>query len=85
MTATTQEIIEQERVLHIAYKELRLKKLFGKLMLFSLKIQQKLTWKQISQHHFTLFNENKSDFATVDETWIHQHDPESKLERLQWT
>ena len=37
-----------ERVLHILHKELRMKKLFGKLVPHTLTIQQKLDRKQIS-------------------------------------
>jgi len=81
--------ISDERVLHILHEELRMKKLFGKLVPHSLTIQQKLTRKQISQHHLNLFNKNKIDFVrrfvTMDETWIYHHDPKLKQERLQWT
>ena len=81
--------ISDERVLHILHEELRMKKLFGKLVPHTLTIQQKLDRKQISQHNLERFKQNKTDFLrrfiTMDETWIYHHDPKLKQERLQWT
>lgn len=81
--------ISDERVLHILNEELRMKKLFGKLVPHLLTIQQKLDRKQICQRNSERFKKNKTDFIrrfiTMDETWIFHHDPKLKQERLQWT
>lgn len=77
--------ISDERVLHILHEELRMKK----LVLHTLKDQEKLNRKQISQRNLDRFKQNKTDFVrrfiTMDETWIYHHDPKLKQERLQWT
>ena len=59
-----------------------MKKLFGKLVPRTLKIQQKLDRKPISQHNFYIFLRR---FITMDEAWIYHQDPKLKQERLQWT
>ena len=82
--------ISDERILYILHEELHMKKLFGKLVLHSLTIQQKTESKnKISQRNLKRFKQNQTDFVrrfiTMDETWIYHHDPKLKTRNvLQW-
>lgn len=51
-------------MLHIWHGELRKKKLFYST------IQQNLELKQIHQYHLNLFDDNETNFVTMQEIWI---------------
>lgn len=66
--------ISHERLHHILYGKLRMKKEFEELVPYSSNIQQKMTQKQIHHHRLNLSNNNETDFmyhfVDMDETWI---------------
>ena len=48
----------------------------------------KRTWLDISKYLLSRYEDHPSDFiervVTRDETWVHDFDPESKMQRKQW-
>lgn len=80
--------ISTERVHFILHKELDMKKLTARWVPRLLTVEQKQVRMNLSRECLARFQKNKTDFmrkfVTTDETWIHYHTPESKIQSKQW-
>ncbi|CAK9827513.1 Histone-lysine N-methyltransferase SETMAR [Anthophora retusa] len=80
--------ISTERVHHILYEKLHVKKLCARWVPRLLTLDQKRTRKDVSTQCLAMFKRNPQDFwrrfVTVDETWIHHYTPETKQQSKQW-
>lgn len=80
--------ISYERVFHIVHNELGMKKLSAKWIPKCLNADQKRLRVTTSQWICNQFNDRKSNFldrlVTMDETWIHYYDPETKEMSKEW-
>jgi [histone H3]-lysine36 N-dimethyltransferase SETMAR len=74
-----------EKILH---HELGLKKVAARWVPKMLSADQKRIRQLTSEANLALINKNPDEFAqrfvTVDETWVHHYDPESKRQSMEW-
>src|SRR5436190_11375660 len=81
--------MSKERVCHKLNQHLDMRKLSSRWVPRLLTLDQKRVRMKISRALLAQFRRNKSKFwrrlITVDETWIHQYTPETKIQSKQWT
>ena len=74
--------ISRERVGSIIHEDLNMQKLFAKWVPKFLNEDQKRPRCQSSEQNFEFFRRDSNDFlsrlVTMDETWLHHYDPETK-------
>lgn len=80
--------ISYERVCHIIHHDLGMRKLSAKWIPRCLNVDQKRVRLTTSKEICRRFAEDSSNFldrlVTMDETWIHNYDPETKEQSKQW-
>ena len=78
--------ISRERVGSIIHEDLDTRKLSVKWVPKCLNADQKHQWCQLSEQHLEFFRRDPNDFmlqlVTMDETLLHQYDPEMKKQSL---
>lgn len=77
-----------ERVFHIVHHELDMRKLSAKWIPKCLNADQKRVRLTMSKEICRRFEEDSSNFldrlVTMDETWVHHYDPETKEQSKEW-
>lgn len=80
--------ISQERVHNIIHQELGMSKVSARWVPRLLTPDQKRSRRLISKDNLALFEQDPEDFLqrfiTMDETWVHHYQPESKQQSRQW-
>ena len=73
---------------NIFEKELGMKKLTARCVPRILSLPQKRQRTVLCEQHLTNFRADKKLFikryVTMDETWVHHYDPETKIRSMQW-
>lgn len=73
--------ISEERIRHILYEELQMKKLFARWVPNSLTVDEKYFRLRMSRSCLERFQKNKIDFVrrfiTTNECWVYHYEPES--------
>jgi len=81
--------MSKDRVGHILYEILGMRKLSTRLVPRLLTPDNKRNRETTSEQCLTLFERNPKEFlrrfVTVAETWIHWYTPETKEQSKQWT
>ena len=79
--------ISKERVYHILYQHLGIRKFSARWVPRLLTVDQKRVRMNISNPLLAQFRRNKTEFwrrlIIVDETWIHHYTPETKIQSKQ--
>ena len=90
---TISDIVEEtgfsyHSVHNILEKELGMKKLTARRVPRMLTLAQKRQGTVLCEQHLTNFRANKKLFieryVTMDETWVHHYDHETKIQSMQW-
>jgi len=80
--------ISRELVGSIIHEDLDMWKLSAKWVLKCLNADPKCQWCQSSEQLLEFFQCDPNDFlsqlVTVDETWLHHYDPETKQQSTEW-
>jgi histone-lysine N-methyltransferase SETMAR len=80
--------ISYERVFHIVHHDLGMSKLAAKWVPKCLNADQKRVRLTMSEEMCHCFEEDSSNFldrlVTMDETWVHHYDPETKEQSKEW-
>ena len=80
--------ISRERVGSIIHEDLDMRKLSAKWVPKCLNADQKRQRCQSSEQLLEFFRRDPTDFlsrlVTMDETWLHHHDPETKQQSMEW-
>jgi len=80
--------ISRERVGSIVHEDLDMRKLSAKWVPKCLNADQKCQWCQSSEQLLEFCWRDPNDFlsqlVTVDETWLHHYDPETKQQSVEW-
>ena len=80
--------ISREKVGSITHKDLDMRKLSAKWVSKSLNADQKRQRCQSSEPLSEFFRRDPNDFrsrlVTMDETWLHHYDPETKQQSIEW-